>query len=840
MRFILQTAFRDGRRQSRRLLLCALSIMFGVAALVAVDSFADNLNRALDREAKSLLGADLQITSRSSFTERTELFFNRLGGQQAREIRFASMAYFPGAGKSRLIQLRAIGGGFPFYGEFETEPAGANPAQSDQARIVLDPILMTQYELEIGDSVRLGEKDFEVAAELVSVPGEAAFAGVFAPRAYIPLSQLKATGLIGTGSIAFHRLYAADTPMAPEAFIAENKGYLTDNYLKAETVQDQKEDVGRPLENLNRFLGLVGFVALLLGGVGIAGAAQSYLQQKRDTVAILRCLGSSARTATWIFLLQITVVAVVGSGCGVVLSLLCQAALPVLLAPLLPFPMEFSLSWPSLITGFIYGAATAFIFGLFPLLPLRKISPLRALRASYDENPARDKGATRILAVVTAGLLVLFCMSRTEAWWQGGIFAVALGLVLLLLWGIAALLKRLLKRFFNPRNYLLRQAAANLHRPNNRTVFLTVSLGMGTFLIYTLVLIQTGLLQQTDIAAQSDEPNLLFFDVQPDQLEGLHSTLEDYKLEVLEEAPVVTMRLAAVKGTKVSAIKRDPDNRIDDWILNREWRSSYRGQPGPAAEVIEGDYVSKWDGDGFEEPVPISLEADMARDLGVVIGDRLRFDIQGIPMEVVVSSLRRIDWTELRPNFFATFPLGVLEGAPQWWIAVTRSPDNETTADLQSALFEEFPNISAVDLNVVINALQSVFGRINFAVQFMGLFTAATGVIILINALATSRQTRIRESVMLRTIGASASQIRRIMAIEYGLIGVIAGVVGIGLALVAASALGTWVFKVEFSLPVLQILSAFGLVVAVALVTGLTGSRGIATHPPLAILRRES
>jgi putative ABC transport system permease protein len=837
MSFLLKTAYRDGRRQSRRLLLCAASIMFGVAALAAVDSFAVNLEDALEREAKTLLGADLQITSRRAFTEPVEDFFARLGGEQAREIRFASMAYFPEAEQSRLVQLRAISGGFPFYGRFETEPPGANPARIDRPVVVLDPLLMNQYGLSIGDLVRLGEADFEVIASLISVPGEAAFAGVFAPRAYIPLSQLEATGLIGTGSIAFHRLYAAQFPEPAEAVVTAHEGFWAEHYLEATTVADKQSEVGRPLENLSRFLGLVGFIALLLGGVGIAGAAQSYLREKRDTVAILRCLGCDSGRATRIFLLQIMAVAVVGSAAGVVLSLFCQAALPLLLAPLLPFELAFALSPGSLIAGFCFGSGTAFVFGLFPLLPLRRVSPLRALRASYEEEGPSDRLAVRLLAGVTTLLLVLFCMSRTEAWWQGGLFALGLGLVLLILWGMAAGLQCLLRKGFQPRNYLLRQASANLHRPNNRTVFLIVSLGMGSCLIYTLVLVQTGLLQQTAIAAQSDDPNVLFFDVQPDQREGLHRTLESYDMAVLEEAPVVTMRLAAVKGRAVSALKSDPANAIDEWILNREWRSSYRAAPGPSARVVEGDYVSQWD--SMEAPVPISLEEEMARELGVSVGDSLRFDIQGIPMEVVVGNLRRVDWTELRPNFFATFPLGVLEAAPQWWIAVTRSPDSATTARLQSDLFAEFPNISAVDLNVILNALESVLGRINFAIQFMGLFTVATGVIILLNVLATSRRSRVQESVILRTLGARASQIRWIMALEYGIIGAVAGVLGIGLALCAASALGIWVFQVEFHLPWLQILAAIGSVVGLAVVIGLAGSRGIATHPPLAVLRRE-
>jgi len=745
---------------------------------------------------------------------------------------------YPKAEQTRLVQLRALGGGFPFYGKFETQPAGANPARMDRPVIVLDPILMVQYGLEVGDTVRLGEADFEIIAQLLSVPGEAAFAGIFAPRAYIPLSQLESTGLIGTGSIAFHRLYAAGMDEPAEQIVAKLAHQLAETRLKAETVQDRRDDIGEPLKNLTRFLGLVGFVALLLGGVGIAGAVQAYLQTKRDTVATLRCLGSDARTAFSVFLVQVGGLALVGATLGAILGVLCQAALPRLLAPLLPFELDFFIHTPSILTGGIYGAVTAFIFGLFPLLPLRRISPLRAIRADFDSEPKGREPSVIALSLIAVLALATFCMSRTERWWQGLVFAGGLLLVVLILWAAAVGLKYLLKRFFRPSNFLLRQAAANLHRPNNCTIFLSVSLGVGTFLIFTLVLVQTGLLQQTDIAARSDDPNVLFFDVQPDQYAGVEAAIEAKGMQILEAAPVVTMRLSAVKGRSVPVIKSDPDNAIDNWILNREWRSSYRSAPGSAEEVVAGDYVGEWD--AFEEPVPISLEADMAGDLGVEIGDRLEFDIQGIPMEVRVSSLRKVDWTQLRPNFFATFPAGVLESAPQWWIAVARSPDVATTAALQTELFKKYPNISAVDLNVVLEALQSIFGRINFAIRFMGLFTAATGIIILANAVSTSRNQRIKESVLLRTLGASGGQIRTILALEYALIGIVAAVIGVGLSLIAGAALGVWVFKVDFYLPWGQVAGAVTTVTLLAVATGMSSSRGIASHPPLVILRREA
>jgi putative ABC transport system permease protein len=837
LQFIFKTAWRDARRQRSRLLLCALSIVFGVAALVAVDSFSANLNRALDAEAKALLGADLQVTSRVGFDERAEVMFSAIGGEQSRETRFASMAYFPVSEQSRLVQVRALGGGFPFYGEFETEPAAMNPAQADRPVAVVDPLLMVQFGLEVGDILELGDAEFEIVAKLIRVPGEAAFAGLFAPRVYIPLSQLKSTGLIGTGSIAFHRLYVADLETPAEILVEDFAERFAAARLKAETVQDQRDDVGRPLENLTRFLGLVGFVALLLGGVGIAGAVQAYLETKRETVAILRCIGSDARTAMGVYLVQVFGLAVFGALAGALLGVFCQAALPRLLATLLPFELDFFVHWPSLLMGTAYGVATAMIFGLFPLLPLRRVSPLQAIRAHFESAVGKRDPLAWALSVVAVLAVAGFCMSRTETWWQGLIFAAALLLVVGLLWSVAVLLKWVLKRFFRRGGFVLRQALANLHRPNNRTVFLSVSLGVGTFLIFTLALVQAGLLQQTDIAARSDDPNILFFDVQTDQYEGLEATLAAKELSIMESAPVVTMRLSEVNGRSVTQIKQDPDNEIGDWILNREWRSTYRGEPGAGEKVVEGEYVSEWQ--SFEEPVPISLEADMAGDLGIEIGDTLVFDIQGIPMQVRISSLRVVDWTELRPNFFATFPLGVLEDAPQWWIAVARSPDVETTAALQSELFKKYPNVSAVDLNVVIDAIQNIFSRINFAIRFMGLFTMATGIIILANAVSTSRNQRIRESVLLRTLGASGGQIRAILGLEYALVGILSATIGTGLALVAASALGVFVFKVDFYVPWIQVCGAVGMVTVLSVVTGMSSSRGIASHPPLVILRED-
>ena len=837
MSYLWKTAWRDGRHHLRRLVLCALSIVFGVAAMVAIDSFVANVEVAIETEAKTLLGADLQVSSRTPFSSEAEAWIESLGGDQSREIRFSSMTLFEEAEQTRLVQVRALSSGFPYYGEFETEPAGANPAATEEPVIVLDPVLMAQYELVLGDWVVLGNTRFEIIGELVKMPGESAFAGTFAPRAYISLAQLEETGLMGTGSIAFHRAYIHEPDLDTEAIRAYVKETFPDERINLDDIEERKESIGRPLTNLSRYLGLVGFIALLLGGVGIAGTVQAYLTEKRDTVAILRCLGSSAGWASQVFLVQVMGIALIGAAMGALLGVLVQTVLPRMLGDWLPVDIEYFVNVPSILAGVGFGALIALLFAIYPLLPLRRISPLRALRASIQPTVHQRDPLQRPWIVLTVLALAGFCALRTDPWYHGLIFAGVLGLVLLIFLGIAVGIQRALKQWVRPRHYLLRQAFSNLHRPQNRTAFLIVSIGLGTFLVSTLTLVQSGLLQQSDIQMNSDQPNLLMFDIQPDQRPDLYNIIDEGGMEIFEDAPIVTMRLQAVKDRTVAEIKADPNTEIDNWILNREWRNTYRGELGPSETLQSGNYVSSWD--GLKQPVPISLEDDMAADLGVTLGDTLVFDVQGIPVEVEVSSLRTVDWRQMRPNFFATFPTGVLESAPHWWIAVTRSPDVETTARLQRDIFRVFPNVSVVDMKVILESLESIVSKISFAIRFMALFTIATGIVVLASAVTTSRYQRVRESILLRTLGAQSGQVRWIMAIEYALVGAVAATVGTLLSIAGSLGLAYWLLNIEMTLPWLTCGATIVAVSGLTLLTGLLNSRGISSHPPLEILREE-
>lgn len=836
MRCLAGLAWREAGARKQRLLLCTLSMVFGVAALTAILSFGDNMRRTIDDEALSLLGADLQITSRTPFSDRALRFIDSLGGQQARETRFSSMAVIDG--NTRLVQVRALQGAFPFHGKMVTRPEAVEWRDSDQPVALVDASLARQFGIEIGDSMKLGASTFTVRGEIEQVPGEAAFAGIFAPRVYIPMRHLEQSGLIGQGTIAFHRIYLHfPGGFDPRILQGEAEALFADEGITHITVEDRKEEMGDALANLYRYLGLVGFVALLLGGLGIAAAVQVYLTDKVAIVAILRCLGASPGEAFAVFFLQILGASFAGAAAGVALGVCAQWALPLVLAPFIPFEIAYSISGYSLALGFAFGTGIAILFAASPLLHLRRISPLRALRVDFS-GPMRMDPLKPVIWLLLAAVLLGYIFSQTETWWHGVIFSGSLTGALILLAACAWLLRMLLRKLTSRKlPFTLYQGVANLYRPRNRSTLLVVILGMGAFLIFTLYLVETGLLQQSAFADRDDEPNLLFFDIQSDQLDDFRQILDDAGTPVIESAPVVTMRLLRVKDRSVEDLRRDPQQPVDQWILNREWRSTYRATIGNAERLIDGELIPHWNlADG---PIPITLESGMAENLGVGLGDSLRFDVQGIPVNATIAGLREVDWTRLRPNFFAVFPEGVLEGAPTWWMAVTRAGDAATAGALQSEVVRAHSNIIAVDLGVILGSLKTLLDQVAFAIRFMALFTILTGVAVLSVAIATSRYQRISESVLLRTLGASAAQIRRIMAVEYLTVGLLAGFTGVLLAVVGGSILGKWVFSVQFLIPWSAAVGTVAAVGCLTLIIGLAQSRGIVNHPPLATLRKE-
>jgi len=840
--FVLRMAWRDSRASRRRLLLFSLSIVLGVAALVAIGSFGANLRRAIDGQAKALLGADLAVQSRSALTPEARAFLDGLGGERSEEVVFASMVVFPSAGgQTRLVTLRALEGAYPFYGEFLTEPLDAAGRLSrGEAVAVVEETLLSQFGVKVGDPIRLGQGTFTIVGALRSIPGESAAVALLSPRVFIARSRLAETGLLGPGSLVRYRTYFRFAPeVNVEALVTELRGRFSELRLGFDTVEERRRELGNGVRNVDAFLSLVGFVALFLGAIGVASSIHVYVRQKLATVAVLRCLGASAWRSFAVYLVQGLGLGLFGAVLGAALGVAVQLALPALVGKLLPFAVEFSVDWPAVTRGIALGLGICLLFTLLPLLAVRRVSPLRAIRSSFADDPDRPDPLRWAVYLAIVAAVAGF------AWLQAPRWVVAVGFVVALLvgFGVLAGLARVvawLARRVVPRGapYVLRPGVANLHRPNNRTVLLLLALGLGTFLIVTLALTRATLLAQIEGSGGGDRPNLVFFDVQDDQIGPLEDTLREAGVPLQSRAPIVTMRVSRLKGRPVEDLLREGQSTIPAWTLRREYRSSYRAALADTERLIAGEWVPRVAPDAAV--VPVSLERGIARDLQLGLGDTLEFNVQGVTVEARVASLREVEWRRLEPNFFLVFPEGVLEGAPKFFVAATRAANPAESARLQQAVVARIPNASAIDLTLVLQTIDGIVAKIQWVVQFMALFTVATGVIVLAGAVLSGRYQRLRETVLLRTLGASHGQLVRIQLVEYFILGALAAAVGCGLAIVGGQLLAHFVFEAPPVVPPVTLVSAFAAVIGLTLLTGLLANRGVASHPPLEVLRQET
>jgi len=838
--FIWKTAWRDSRTERRKLLLFASAIIMGVAALVSVNSFGENLVREVDNQAKSLLGADVVLNSRRPFTERIDLLADSLGADQSLETSFTSMALFPKSGGTRLAQVRAIKGNFPYYGDFETEPADAITKLRNPGYALVDEGMMIQFAVSVGDTIKIGNSQLIVAAAILGIPGESAAASLVGPRIYMSLDDLDATGLIRSGSIAsWRRYWKLSNPSAVEETMEDIRPILRSEQVTFDTVEERRQGVNAVVGNVTRFLNVIGYLALLLGAVGIASSIHVYTRRKLGTVAILRCLGLSAWQSLSIFLIQTMFFGFVGTLIGIALGIAIQLIFPWVMGDFLPVDVTFMVSGRAVLEGLVTGFIVTAIFSLLPLLGIRGVSPLSVLRSDSDETQSAKDPATIILLGTGILAMVGFAVMQTGNWFQGLLLSLSVagaGLLLTLIsWGII----RTARRFNSSSwNYVWRQGLANLHRPRNQTLILVLSLGLGATLIMTQVAIQHNLLAQVEDVGSDGQPNMILFDVQIDQLEGVKQIVEDNGLPVLFEVPVVTMRLTQIKGRTVESLVRDTTNTIPRWALNREYRSTYRSELVNTEELLSGSLTPSWvSGDGA---IPISLEEDIARDLRVTIGDSITVDVQGVPMQTVVGSIRKVDWQRVQPNFFIVFPDGPLNEAPQFLVLVTRTETREQSATVQRNIVEQYPNVSAVDLELILATVRNILDQAAFVIRFMAIFSIVTGLIVLTGSVIVSKFQRMRENVLLRTIGASRKQVTGILLAEYTFLASFASLAGLLLAVAAGWALTLFVFESTFSMPWLQFAVGWILLTALTLVIALINSRGTLNRPPLEVLRNET
>ena len=594
--------------------------------------------------------------------------------------------------------------------------------------------------------------------------------------------------------------------------------------------------LGRRYENFGKFLNLVGFIALLLGCVGIASGMGIYVQMKMKSISVLKCLGASKRQSYLIFFIQIAGMGMVGGLLGTVIGYGLQQLFPILLGNLLPVDVDITLSLQSIVLGISLGLAMSVLFALYPLMKTLYVSPLQALRV-VQEKQSRSKRAT-----TAVGLGIVLFVFGFSFWLLGDVmrslfFVGGLLVVFLILTAVARFFMALLKRFFpHSWSFIARQSLKNLFRPQNQTLVLVLAIGIGTFLISTLYFTKDMLLEKAAIEDSANSANMILMDIQDQQVDGVANTIQTAGYPVINKIPIVTMRVETLKGIHVEAIRKDTTSQVGRWILNHEFRVTYRDSLINSERILEGNWVPVAEPDS---EVPISVSSDFANMAKVTIGDPVSFNVQGRIMSTVVQSIREVDWSRLQPNFSIVFPSGVLENAPQFGVMTTRTTDDMGSAKLQQQLVQKFPNVTILDLKRILSLLEEILGKIGWVINFMAFFSIFVGVAVLMGAIYSSKHQRVKQGALLRTLGAQSAQILKMIAIEYAVLGFLGAFMGVLLAVLGSTLLAYMLFETAFTpswVPFFIILPAITVLV---FALGVGNSIGIVRNSPLTVLKKE-
>ncbi len=833
--WLLKMAWRHGKASLSRLFLFMASIILGIAAVVAIQLFSTNLKDNIQKQSKFLMGADFIIDSRKKPSEKVQKIIDSLGAD-ASEVNFVSMAAFPKNEGTKLVKVRAMKGAFPFYGKLSTLPENASASYQELGGALVDATLLLQYNIKPGDSIKLGKVTFPIIGALKSIPGSTAISSSVAPTVLIPFRYLEKTELLQLGSRTEYQYFFKAPEMDLELLDKKIDPILDNENADLDTHTNTSRNLGRRYDNVGRFLNLVAFIALLLGCIGIASSVHIYIKEKLKNVAVLKCLGASRKQSFYIYLIQIVSIGAIGGIVGAAIGTSLQYAFPYILKEFLPFSVEISITWPPIVMGITLGIFMSVLFALLPLLGTWYVSPLEVLRGQ-EENQQKPKAAKLIVGLTILFFIFLFSFWMLKSVINGLVFTIGIFITFAIVAGISSLFIKLIKKFFPTSwGFTSRQSLLNLFRPNNQTMVLILAIGLGTFLISTLYFTKDILLSKTTLDNKKTDANIILMDVQSSQEQALVDNFKTQGIEIIDNIPIITMRMHSLKGKLANDIRKDTTVRMRRWMLNREFRVTYRDKLAETEELVAGEFIGNTNG---EQPVPISISESIARDANLSIGDKVTFNIQGVLMDTKVSSIRKVDWGSMQVNFLILFPKGVLENAPQFNVITSYVPTEESSAALQRYLVKNFPNITILDLRQVFTIVEDILNKVSWIINFMAFFSIITGFIVLIGSVRNSKYQRIKESVLLRTLGAKSKQILHITALEYIYLGVLGSLTGILLSLIGSQFLATLLFKEPFTPSGIPFLVFLPSITILVVVIGLSNIKTVLQSPPLEVLRKE-
>jgi len=839
LRLFLVMLRRELRGSGSRALFFIGCLAVGVAAIVLVAGLSDGVEQAIRLEGRPLLAADVSVRGRRAISEDFDAVAERFPDVlRADTQEFATMTSVPvpagePPGSSVMVELKAVSEGYPFYGELVVAPEAPLMDLLGADGAVVEPSLLAKLEVGVGETLLLGGSEFTVRGTVLSEPDRVNVAFATGPRVFLSQAGLTRAGLTTMGGRITHRaLFKAPSAERTEALVAWMNTAVEDNiWYSIETWSDGQPSMRRGLERTEIFLGLVALLSLLVGGVGVAQTIRAWLASRLDNIAVLRCLGMTPLEVTGLYLAQTVLLALIGSGAGALIGTAFLTAGPLLLEGLLPVEAIDPLQPAAIARGLVLGVGIALLFAALPLLRIRQVPPLRVIRRSVEPLPTSRFAAAVAVAQLALGVWAIAAF-QSSSLLIGGLFAVSAAASAAALLAAAEGLSRLVSaRSGGLKPWWLRHGVTALARPGAATRAAMVALGLGVMVVLATVLIQRRLGAQLTDQLPENAPSAFLLDVQPDQWAAVEAMVGDAGGSEVRSAPMIVARIAEIDGTPTADLIEglEPDDR---WALSREQRlTAMRELPSDNA-LLDG---ALWQQEGVDE---ISLERRFADRLDVGLGSALVFDIQGIPVEMTVTSIRSVDWTSFNMNFFLVAEPGVLDDAPQVKLVTFQIPA-EAETPLRDVLASEMPNITLISVRALLERAGGLLGQLGVGVQLVGGFTSLAGLFILASSISASTLRRSREIALRKTIGASRASTIAVLAIEYALIGAVAGGIGAGGAALLSGLVITQVMQLSWS-PEPAVL-VVGVFVCIALVVGagLAGNLRALRTPPAASLRGE-
>jgi putative ABC transport system permease protein len=844
--FAVRMALRELRASWQRLLFFFLCVAVGVGAIVALRSVIQSLRYGLMSEARTMIASDVIVSTNRAWTPDVrgrveEILADAPIVARSESIETPTMVRAEnGAAVARMVELRGVENNFPFYGALLL--AGGERYSHDLLRehgALVGPELLVQLGIKVGDRLVIGGRPFTIRGVIDKEPGRRIGAFSFGGRVLIDLADLQSTGLLGFGSRASYQILLKVQPNGVSRLTTRLRDRMRDDFVFARSYLALEDDIGEDLERAENYLSLVGFVIVVLGGIGVWSVTRVFVRQKIKSVAILKCLGASTAQVLAAYVAQVGLLGIAGSLLGVLLAEGAMRAIPASLSASFG-GISYGLTWSAILQGVAVGLLVSLLFALVPLLEVRRIKPLLLLREVQTRRPLLSRidflqvGA----GVAVAAALVLVASWQAASFQAGAIVSGGFAVVAVVLYAVSWLLVRGTGPLVYARWFPLRHAVLGLRRPGNQARVILLSVGLGCFFVLGVRALQQNLIAESVINLREGSADLFLIGVQSDQVDGVRKILADHQIggAGARLVPTLRARVTAVRGRDVNL-----DNVADVRSrggLSREFTITYRAELAQNEELVAGAW---WPPD----PVPpsgeqqVSIEQMIHERHKINVGDSIRFDISGRSIDARVASIRRVRWDDARSGgFMFVFRPGALERAPHSFVGFVRGPaDTAARARIQFDLVKQYPNVSSIDARDVLARIRAVVDNIVLAVSTVGGIALGSGVLILIGAVAMTKFQRIYEAAILRTLGASTKLLGTMLALEYSALGLLAGLIGALGALVLSWAVTKYLLKIDWQPdPVLLTVGAM-LTMALVGAVGVIASVDVLRKKPLGALR---